>query len=67
MITVNQILKGKQGKVITVKPEDTLYKALKVLADNNIGALVVFEGEKVAGIFFRNGVLSGMQFLIKSC
>jgi CBS domain-containing protein len=51
MITVNQLLKDKQGKVLTATPEDTLYQALKVLADNNIGALVVVKEGKVVGIF----------------
>lgn len=51
MITVNQLLKDKQGKVLTATPEDTLYQALKVMADNNIGALVVVKEEKVVGIF----------------
>ncbi len=51
MINVNQLLKDKQGKVLTATPEDTLYQALKVMADNNIGALVVVKEEKVVGIF----------------
>jgi IMP dehydrogenase len=51
MINVKQLLKDKQGKVLTATPEDTLYQALKVMADNNIGALVVVKEEKVVGIF----------------
>ncbi|MFQ5685484.1 MAG: CBS domain-containing protein [Candidatus Scalindua sp.] len=51
MISVNQLLKDKQGKVLTVTPDDTLFKALKVMADKNIGALVVVKEEKVVGIF----------------
>lgn len=51
MISVNRLLKAKQGKVLTATPEDTLYQALKVMADNNIGALVVVKEEKVVGIF----------------
>ncbi len=51
MINVKQLLKDKQGKVLTATPEDTLYQALKVMADNNVGALVVVKEEKVVGIF----------------
>jgi CBS domain-containing protein len=51
MINVKQLLKDKQGKVLTATPEDTLYQALKAMADNNIGALVVVKEEKVVGIF----------------
>ena len=62
MISVNQLLKDKQGKILTVTPDDTLFKALKVMADNNVGALVVVKGEKVVGIFserdfVRNAVI----------
>jgi Predicted signal-transduction protein containing cAMP-binding and CBS domains len=51
MITVKQILEDKQGKVLTVEPEDDLYHALKIMADNNIGALIVVKNDKVVGIF----------------
>ena len=62
MISVNQLLKDKQDKILTVTPDDTLFKALKVMADNNVGALVVVKGEKVVGIFserdfVRNAVI----------
>lgn len=51
MILVSQILQEKQKKILTIKPEDTLYQALKVMADNNIGALIVMKETKVIGIF----------------
>ena len=51
MITVSQLLKDKQGKVLTVTPDDTLFQALEVMVDNNVGALVVVKEEKVVGIF----------------
>lgn len=62
MILVSQILQDKQKKVLTIKPENTLYQALKVMADNNIGALVVVKKTKVIGIFserdfVRNAVI----------
>lgn len=51
MISVNQLLKDKQGKILTVTPDDTLFQALEVMVDNNVGALVVVKEEKVVGIF----------------
>lgn len=51
MILVSQILQDKQKKILTVKPEDMLYQALKIMADNNIGALVVVKETKVIGMF----------------
>ena len=51
MITVKQILQEKQGEVLTIAPEDDLRHALRIMADNNIGALAVVKNGKVVGIF----------------
>lgn len=64
MITVKEMLKEKGGGVLTILPQDTVYKALEVMAEKNLGALVVVEGEKVVGVFSerdyaRNVVLKG--------
>ncbi len=64
MITVKEMLKEKKGGVLTISPQDTVYKALEVMAEKNLGALVVVEGEKVVGVFSerdyaRNVVLKG--------
>lgn len=50
MITVKDILRAKGGDIISVTPDVTVYEALKVMADKNVGALVVLDGEAVAGI-----------------
>jgi CBS domain-containing protein len=64
MITVKEILKEKTGEVLTISPQDTVYRALEIMAEKNLGALVVVEGEKVVGMFSerdyaRNVVLKG--------
>jgi len=52
MNTVAQLLEAKpSGNTYTVTPGTTVYDALKLMSDKNIGALVVTDGEKVAGIF----------------
>ncbi|GAX60702.1 signal transduction protein [Candidatus Scalindua japonica] len=51
MITVKQILNDKDGGIFTVTPERTLYYALKVMADKNIGALIVVKEGKAVGMF----------------
>ncbi|MCA0442288.1 MAG: CBS domain-containing protein [Proteobacteria bacterium] len=52
MTTVAEIIKSKSdGKVHSVKPTDTVLSALKLMADMHIGALLVMEGDKIAGIF----------------
>jgi CBS domain-containing protein len=61
---VKQLLKENTGCVWTIAPQDTVYKALEIMAEKNIGALVVVEKEKVVGMFserdyVRNVVLKG--------
>jgi CBS domain-containing protein len=50
MITVKDILKTKGHDVISITPETTVYEALTIMADKNVGALVVLDGDAVAGI-----------------
>jgi CBS domain-containing protein len=50
MITVKDILGAKGGDIISATPDVTVYEALKVMADKNVGALVVLDGEAVAGV-----------------
>jgi CBS domain-containing protein len=64
MITVKEILKEKGGEILTISPQDTVYRALEIMAEKNLGALIVVEGEKVVGMFSerdyaRNVVLKG--------
>lgn len=51
MTTVNQLLQNKGQNVWSVSPDDSVYKALELMADKNIGALLVLDGETPAGIF----------------
>ena len=64
MATVRQILDAKGHDVATVGPDDTVYDAIKKMADKNIGSLVVMDGEKIVGIiterdYARNVILKG--------
>jgi len=51
MKTVKGILEAKAQKVLSISPQATVLDALKAMADYEIGALVVLEGERLAGIF----------------
>jgi CBS domain-containing protein len=51
MKTVRDVLKAKGGIVFTAEPDDTVYNALTIMAEQNIGALVVREAARVVGIF----------------
>jgi CBS domain-containing protein len=48
---IAQILRGKPSKVVhAIAPNDTVYDAVKKMAEQGIGALLVMEGEKIVGI-----------------
>jgi CBS domain-containing protein len=50
--TVKQLLDKKNIKnIISVKPETSVFEALEIMAQYNIGALLIMEDEKLSGIF----------------
>ena len=51
LITVREILKSKGSEVFSVHPESTVYEALQIMAERNVGALLVFDSARLAGIF----------------
>jgi CBS domain-containing protein len=48
--TVQQMLARKTG-VYSVAPQDTIYDALRLMADKNIGAVLVLADQDIKGIF----------------
>ena len=50
MTLVKQLLRSKGSEVVTVTPDTSVYDALQTMAEKNIGALVVVEGDEVVGI-----------------
>ncbi|MFZ5572478.1 MAG: CBS domain-containing protein [Thermodesulfobacteriota bacterium] len=51
MKNVRDLLLEKGGQVHTVSPDATVYEALQLMADRNIGALVVCDGKDMKGLF----------------
>jgi CBS domain-containing protein len=51
MTTVRQVLKTKPPGVWTVGPEATVYETLTLMAQMNIGAVLVIEEDALVGIF----------------
>ena len=49
-MTVNQILSKKGSEVYSVLPSITVYEALGVMSDKNIGAILVIEDNILKGI-----------------
>ena len=50
MTTVNQLLQAKGRDVWFVSPDTVVYDALKLMAEKNIGALLVMAEEQLVGI-----------------
>ena len=51
MKTVQQLLESKRHGVASVTPETSVLDALKVMAEKEIGAVLVLDGDALAGIF----------------
>ena len=61
---ISSLLHGKTTALWTVAPEATVFEAIKLMADKNIGALLVMSGGQLHGIFTerdytRNVALQG--------
>ncbi|MGD8585901.1 MAG: CBS domain-containing protein [Chloroflexota bacterium] len=50
MTTIRQLLAVKGADVWSISPEATVYEALSLLAEKNIGALLVLQDDDIAGI-----------------
>ena len=51
MRTVEQLLQVKGSDIWSIAPQATTYNALQIMAEKNVGALLVIEKEKLMGIF----------------
>jgi CBS domain-containing protein len=50
MTTVRQILEGKGSEVAHIEPDKSVHDAMQLMAEKNIGALLVLQDGKLAGI-----------------
>ncbi|MCK6411383.1 MAG: CBS domain-containing protein [Azonexus sp.] len=51
MKTLKQLLAEKQHPLAVVSPADTVFHALGIMAQHEVGALLVLDGEDLVGIF----------------
>ena len=64
MRSVKDILQEKGTEVYAISPDATVYEALQLMADKNVGALMVMEGDTAVGLiserdYARKIVLKG--------
>ena len=57
MLTVRSILKMKGDEVWTVSPDATVLEALHILADKDIGAILVTDKGRVVGILSERDIV----------
>src|SRR5271157_27220 len=50
MNNVRDLIRRKGSEVFSIKPKDSVFAAMKMMAENNTGALLVMEADKVEGI-----------------
>lgn len=51
MRPILELLKQRAPVTWSLQPDDSVFDALKALADHNVGALMVMDGGKLVGIF----------------
>ncbi len=63
-MTIKQLLDKKGREVFTIGPEESVFEAIRRMAERGVGALVVTEGERPVGIvterdYARKVILKG--------
>ena len=51
MKTLKQLIENNPRKLASVAPDQTVYQALKMMAEHDVGALLVLEGRYLRGVF----------------
>jgi CBS domain-containing protein len=51
MKTVQQLLESKRHRLVSVLPDTTVLDVLKLMAEKEIGAVLVLDGDRLAGVF----------------
>lgn len=67
MKTVNQLLEAKGREVTSIAPDKSVHDAMQLMADRNVGALLVVEaGDKLVGIVTERDYARKMYKMDKS-
>jgi len=64
MLSMMQVLSGKGSQVWSISPDATVFAGLTLMAEKNIGALLILEGDRPVGImserdYARKVILEG--------
>ncbi|MCG7982418.1 MAG: CBS domain-containing protein [Candidatus Thiodiazotropha lotti] len=62
MTSVNQLLQNKGFDILSVDANETVFRALEIMAEHDIGSLLVMDGDRVSGLFserdYARGIIS---------
>jgi len=61
MTTLRDIIHKKGSEVFAIEPDASVFEALKLMADQNTGALLVLAGNKVEGILSERDCVRRMD------
>lgn len=56
-MTIARLMEGRSGEIVSCEASTTVRDAVKLLAERRIGALPVFSGQDIAGIFSERDVV----------
>ena len=66
MRTIKHILDRKSRELAIIEPEKTVFEALKLMADKNIGSVIVMDGTRYLGILSERNYAIQVVLLNKS-
>lgn len=60
MYTVREILQTKDSQLWTIAADASVFEALQIMAEKNVGSLLVVENDKLQGIFSERDYARGI-------
>jgi CBS domain-containing protein len=66
MSAIAEIIKGKGGMVLSVNEGDSVFEAISLMAEVNVGAVLVTKGDSISGIFTERDYLQKIALNSKS-
>lgn len=66
MITAGEMIRKKGGDVWTIQRDETVYDAMKLMAEKDAGALLVMGEDKIAGIISERDCVRKMDIVGRS-
>lgn len=66
MVAISEIIDRKGGMVLSVDQGDSVFDAIRLMADVNVGAVLVKKGNEISGIFTERDYLQKIALNSKS-